>query len=79
MSEVFTVGRLAEALGESQYRITYALERGRIAPAARAGVIRLFTEAQIPQIREVLRQIDRAPQSLPARQARAAARAQAAR
>jgi len=71
----FSIGQVAAQLGQPVHRINYALDKSRLQPAGRVGILRLFTREQVEQIGRIITEVDRSPQSAPHRQARAAARA----
>lgn len=54
---LLTLGQLAERLDVSTHRLKYALDQYRIAPAARVGIIRVWSEDAIPLIESALRRI----------------------
>ena len=49
----------AERLNVSAHRLKYALERHKIAPVARVGILRVWCESDIPRIRRALAAIAR--------------------
>ena len=48
----FTVGQIAEQLAEPVSRIAYVVQKYRIKPVSRVGIIRLFTSEQVEAIRQ---------------------------
>ncbi len=55
----FTTGDVARRLGVPRATVSYALERDRIQPAARAGLVRLFSTEQWPEVVKAVRLIQR--------------------
>ncbi len=55
----YTVGDIARKLGRSQHSVVYAIQSAGVEAAARAGIIRLFTDAQIVLIEAELARIAR--------------------
>jgi len=57
--QLLTIGRIAEILGVPVHRVGYVLQtRPHICPSARAGVVRLFDNRALAQIRHELTAID---------------------
>jgi hypothetical protein len=54
-----TVGEIARRLGQPVHRIEYVVRSRQIAPAGRAGGLRIFTEDVVEQIAAVLSSMDR--------------------
>lgn len=54
-----TLGQLSEHLKTPIHRVKYVLERHRIAPAARVGIIRVWSENDLPRIRQALAHVRR--------------------
>ena len=54
---LFTLGQLAERLDVSTHRLKYAVDQYRIVPVGRVGIIRVWSEDQIPSIRSALARI----------------------
>ena len=55
--ELMTIGELAEHLDISTHRLKYAIERYKIKPARRFGIIRVWSEAEIPRIKSAIARI----------------------
>ena len=53
-----TIGRIAEKLGARPHRVDYVVKSRGIAPAARAGTLRLFDREGVARIRYELNSID---------------------
>ena len=54
MSDLFTVGQIADRLSEPPARVAYIIRKNRIKPIDRVGIIRLFNEIQVMAIKEAL-------------------------
>lgn len=54
---LLTLGDLARACGVRLHAMKYALATYDVRPAQRAGIVRLFSAAQLPHIQSVLRRI----------------------
>ncbi len=54
MTDLLTVGDVARRLGVPRARIDYAMEKAGIQERSRAGILRLFSEDQLPVIRAAL-------------------------
>ena len=52
MSNLFTVGQIAEKLDEPIDRVTYIIRRLRMKPVDRVALVRLFDEGQIVLIKD---------------------------
>ena len=50
----FTIGEIADRLGEPPSRVSYIISKHRIKAADRAGILRLFTDEQIELVRQGL-------------------------
>ena len=50
----YTPMELAEMWGVRSYVLNYAINKARINPAARVGMIRLFAAEQVPRIKAAL-------------------------
>ena len=60
--KLLTIGdvlRKASFVGYSRRQLEYALERGRIRPIGRVGIIRIYSVDQLPQILEAVRRTTR--------------------
>lgn len=55
--QLFTVGQLADRFGVSNHQLKYAIDQYRIEPTTRVGIIRVWSEEKIPQIRNALDRI----------------------
>ena len=53
-SELYTIGQLAEYLDEPTSRIAYVINKHRLKPITRVGIIRLFSQQQAEAIRQGL-------------------------
>jgi hypothetical protein len=49
-----TATEIADALGEPPSRVNYIIQKHRLKPASRIGIIRLFDERQIEAIKQGL-------------------------
>jgi len=47
---MYTTGDIARRLGVSRSAVSYAIDRARIEPVHRAGIVRLFSVDQWPEI-----------------------------
>lgn len=47
---IYTTGDIAKRLGMSRSSVIYAIDRARIEPVHRAGIVRLFSAGQWPEI-----------------------------
>ena len=54
MSDLLTSGEVARRLGVPQARLNYALERSGIQEQHRAGILRLYSQEQVPEIEAAL-------------------------
>ena len=52
-----TLGQLAERVGVSTHQVKYAIGQYTIKPAGRAGILRLWNEDAVPQLRSALNRI----------------------
>lgn len=52
-----TVGDICRETGEKTHRVKYAIDTYRIDPIGRAGILRVFSPDQLPQIRSALARI----------------------
>lgn len=59
INELLTLTEIARRLNEVPHRVRYAIERYPVQPVQRAGIIRLFSEDQLPQIESALRRTHR--------------------
>lgn len=55
--ELLTLGQVAERLNVSIHRVKYAIEQSRIAPTARVGILRVWSEQALPRIQTALNRI----------------------
>lgn len=55
VTQLLTLGDIARLEGVAAHRIAYAIERNRIQPDQRAGIIRLFGPDKLFMIRSSLR------------------------
>jgi len=51
---LYTVTQIADALGELPQRVKYIIQKHRLQPVQRVGIIRLFSEQQVQAIRQGL-------------------------
>jgi len=54
---LLTLGQLSEHLNVASHRLKYAIDQHRIAPAMRVGIIRVWSESDLPQIKRALAQV----------------------
>lgn len=54
MSELKTIGQIADELREPPARVSYIISKNRMKPAQRVGIIRLFDGGQIEVIKRGL-------------------------
>jgi hypothetical protein len=54
MSTIYSLRDIAKHLNEPFHRVRYAVTEAGIEPAARVGIVRVFTADQIPMIQEAL-------------------------
>lgn len=54
---LFTLGQLAERLGVPVHRLKYAIDQHRILPAMRVGILRVWSENEIPRMRRALARV----------------------
>jgi hypothetical protein len=54
---LLTLGQLAKRLSVSTHRLKYALDQYDIAPIARVGILRVWSEDDIPRIKSALARI----------------------
>jgi hypothetical protein len=52
--KVFTLGQLAEHFGVTNHRIKYAVERYKISPVTRVGILRVWSAEQLDAIKGAL-------------------------
>ena len=52
--KLLTLGQLAERLNVSTHQLKYAIDQYRIAPVTRVGIIRVWSEDDIPRIKSAL-------------------------
>ena len=57
MCQFMSLGQVATKLGETPSRIKYAIALYRIPERQRAGIIRLWTDEDLPTIRSALRRV----------------------
>jgi hypothetical protein len=55
--DLLTIREVARELGVRTHRATYAVDQFDIEPRQRAGVIRLFSRDQLPEIRSAITRI----------------------
>ena len=55
---LMTVGQVAERLEAPLHRVKYAIDAYGIAPAGRVGILRVWSEDDLPQIRNALRRTE---------------------
>ena len=53
----FTISDLSKLLGVRRHRLDYAVTEYGIEPAERAGIVRLWSSEQLPQIKSALDRI----------------------
>jgi hypothetical protein len=53
-----TVEEIARRLGQPVHRVEYVIRSRRLRPASRAGIARVFAEADVERIAAILREID---------------------
>ena len=58
MSQLLTVGQIADDLNRPSTRVAYAIDKLRIKPVRRVGIIRLFGADAIDQIRSGVMEIE---------------------
>ncbi len=58
VSQLPTIGTIANQLGEPVHRIEYVIRSRSIKPSGRAGNARVFSESDIERIADELRRID---------------------
>ncbi len=54
IENLYTVGEVADKLGEPPARVQYIISKHRIKPAERVGIYRLFNDSQVEQVRNGL-------------------------
>lgn len=54
---LLTLGQLSERLDVASHRIKYAIDQYRIEPTMRVGIIRVWSENDIPRIKSALSRI----------------------
>jgi len=59
MSTIYSLRDIAKHLNEPFHRVRYAVAESGIRPAARLGIVRIFTAEQIPLIQEALKKSKR--------------------
>lgn len=52
-----TVGQIARKLGKPVYQVTYAIQKARVDPAERVGVLRRFSPEGVGRIKSALDEI----------------------
>jgi len=52
--ELWTIGQIADCLGEPPSRVAYIISKHRLKPVERVGIIRLFDEGQVKVIKQGL-------------------------
>lgn len=57
LSEVLTLGQIAVRLETSTHKVKYAVERYRIRPIGRVGILRVWSAASLPAVRNALEEI----------------------
>ncbi len=57
-NRLWTIGKIAEHFGTSRHRVEYVIDTRRITPAGRAGIARVFADADVELIGQQLRRID---------------------
>lgn len=55
--QLFTLGQLAERLGVPVHRLKYAIDQHCIHPVMRVGILRVWSEDEIPLMRRALARI----------------------
>lgn len=55
--KLLTLGQLAKRLNVSIHQLKYAIEQNNIEPVTRVGIIRVWSEENIPLIESALRRI----------------------
>jgi hypothetical protein len=55
--QFLTLGQLADRLDTSTHRVKYAVDQYRIAPRTRVGIVRCWSEDDLPAIRSALTRI----------------------
>lgn len=55
--EYLTLGEVARRLGENDNRVKYAIGAYRIEPTARVGILRCWTEDDLPRIKSALARV----------------------
>ena len=56
---LLTVGQLADRVGVPYWRLTYPMKLANIAPRHAQGVLRLWGEDQLPEIKSAVERISR--------------------
>lgn len=54
---LLTLGQLAQRLGVSIHRVKYAIESYRIEPVTRIGIIRVWSEDDLPRIKSAISRV----------------------
>lgn len=54
---LLTLGQLAERLGVPVHRLKYAIEQHGIHPAMRVGILRVWSEDEVPRMRGALARV----------------------
>ena len=57
MAQMLTTGEIAKKTGASRAQVDYAIEKAGISERARAGIIRLFSNDQLPAIEAAIASI----------------------
>lgn len=55
--QLLTLGQLAERLGVATHQLKYALEQYRIEPVRRVGILRCWSDDDLPRIRSALARV----------------------
>lgn len=56
---VWTVGQIADQLGQPPSRVAYLIAKHRLKPIGRVGIIRLFSQQQTEVLRESMHELHR--------------------
>lgn len=54
---LLTLGQLAQQLGVSIHRVKYAIESYRIEPVTRIGIMRVWSEDDLPRIKSAISRV----------------------
>lgn len=57
VADCLTVGQIAERLGVTSNRVSYAVAQYRIKPAGRVGILRVWSADDLPRIKSALARI----------------------